>query len=245
MGSESDKHKSQMTNNTNDIVKDAYQRADVLDLERQALALYGSIETEKDKNALREILQKRKEILDSEFVFTEETAKWVKSFNDYLTRVILKAQKLCTEELARLMKECPERKPETRIEIGLGDLPELHPVQEWPCNDYDETLWDVITDTDIETLWDRWNDAFMTIEGTLEPFDEKKRLLGLESDDDTWADVCHFPSDWAEGIQLTMPFHQLQDHSYMSLYDFIFVNKLRVEGHYTFHISKLLLAHDE
>lgn len=245
MGSESDKHKSQMTNNTNDIVKDAYQRADVLDLERQALALYGSIETEKDKNALREILQKRKEILDSEFVFTEETAKWVKSFNDYLTRVILKAQKLCNEELARLMKECPERKPETRIEIGLGDLPELHPVQEWPCNDYDETLWDVITDTDIETLWDRWNDAFMTIEGTLEPFDEKKRLLGLESDDDTWADVCHFPSDWAEGIQLTMPFHQLQDHSYMSLYDFIFVNKLRVEGHYTFHISKLLLAHDE
>ena len=227
------------------IVRNAYQRPDVLDLERQALALYGSIETEKDKNALRDLLQKRKDILDSEFVYTIETAELVKSFNDYLTRVILKAQKLCNEELARLMKECPERKPETRIEIGLGDLPELHPVKEWPCNDYDETLWDVITDADIETLWDRWNDAFITIEGTLEPFDEKKRLLGLESEDDTWADVCHFPSDWAEGIQLTMPFHQLQDHSYMSLYDFIFVNKLRVEGHHTFHISKLLLAHDE
>ena len=104
------------------IVRNAYQRPDVLDLERQALALYGSIEIEKDKNALRNLLQKRKEILDSEFVYTKETAELVKSFNDYLTRVILKAQKLCNEELVRLMKECPEKKPETRIEITTVPL---------------------------------------------------------------------------------------------------------------------------
>ena len=215
-----------------DIVKNAYQRPDVRDLERQALEMYAEIDV--DTEALREILQKRKDILDSEFVYTKETAEWVKKFNDYLTRIILKAQKLCNEELARLMKECPEKKPETRIEISFGELPKLHPVQNWPCNDYDETLWDVITDPDIEGLWDRWHDAFMTIKGTLKPFNEKDHLLGLNSEDDTWADVCHFPMDWAEGIQLTMPFHMLQEDSYMSLYDFIFVNKFNIEGHHTF-----------
>ena len=218
--------------NLSDIVKEACQRPDVQNLERQALELYAAMDD--DTEALREILQKRKDILDSEFVYTKETAELVKKFNDYLTRVILKAQKLCNEELARLMQECPEKKPETRIEISFGDLPELHPVQNWPCNKYDDSMWDVITDADVEGLWDRWNDAFMTIKGTLEPFNEKEELLGLNREDDSWADVCHFPSDWAKGIQLTMPFHQLQDHSYMGLYDFIFVNKLHVEGHHTF-----------
>ena len=218
-----------------DIVKDAYQRPDVQDLERQALELYAAMN--EDTDALREILQKRKAILDSEFVYTKETAELVKKFNDYLTRIILKAQKLCNEELARLMKECPERKPETRIEISFGDLPKRHPVQNWRCNKYDESMWDIITDADIEVLWDRWNDAFMTIEGTLKPFDEKDNLLGLHSEDDTWADVCHFPLDWAEGIQLTMPFHMLQDHSYMSLYDFLFVEKFHVKGHHTFYLG--------
>lgn len=221
--------------NLSDIVKNAYQRPDVRDLERQALTLYAAMDA--DINALREILQKRKDILDSEFIYTKETAELVKKFNDYLTRIILKAQKLCNEELERLMKECPEREPETRIEISFGDFPELHPVQNWLCNKYDESMWNIITDADIEVLWDRWNDSFMTIKGTLEPFNEKEKLLGLNSEDDTWADVCHFPLDWAEGILLTMPFHSLQDHSYMCLYDFLFVNNFHIEGHHTLKYS--------
>ena len=218
-----------------DIVKNAYQRPDVRDLERQALTLYAEMDI--DIDALREILKKRKDILDSEFVYTKETAGLVKNFNDYLTRIILKAQKLCNEDLARLMKECPEKNPETRIGISFGNLPDLHPVQNWQCNKYGESMWNIITDADIEVLWDRWNDSFITIKGTLDPFNEKEKLLGLNSEDDTWADVCHFPLDWAEGIQLIMPFHTLQDHSYMSLYDFIFVNKFDVKGHHTLKYS--------
>ena len=158
------------------------------------------------------------------------------SFNDYWKEKAAKRRKSWAGKAQRFAQKHMqlEREPETRIEISFGDLPELHPVQNWLCNEYDESMWNIITDADIEVLWDRWNDAFMTIEGTLKPFNEKERLLGLNSEDDTWADVCHFPLDWAEGIQLTMPFHMLQDHSYMSLYDFIFVNKFHVIGHHTF-----------
>ena len=55
--------------NLSDIVKGAYQRPDVRDLERQALELYAAMDD--DTEALREILQKRKDILDSEFVYTK------------------------------------------------------------------------------------------------------------------------------------------------------------------------------
>lgn len=216
-------------------VRRVYNMPDICALERVAVEMYE--DSPDDYQELRRILETRRNLLNDNFIYDNESAKFVQHFNDLLSNVIIKAQKRCNDDLQRLLADCPERNPDVSIYIGLGEIPECHPYKNWARNKWGETVWDIITDADVEELWDRWNDSFITIRASESPIDELD-LLGLSDENDSWAGTCHLPKEWTGGMRITMQFHQLYSHSYMSLYDFMFVDKFQIELSHKITYSK-------
>lgn len=188
--------------------------------------------TDEENHLMKHLLETRRNVLWHLNVYDDETKRLLTDFNAAL-------RKACTELYRRTMatyqeilnhKDCL-RDFEVEGKIFLCyNYPAKHPVQRETA----KQTWEALTQGGFCVLYDDDGCACPLHFSNKYPpgycgHESLEDWIGMKDENDNWNEGLD--REWSKDLHLILPFHNLYDHYYFSLYDLIYVREFNLEVH--------------
>lgn len=214
-------------------IEKLYENPKLVDIEETILSLEEH-PCKNNDNEIERLFLERKKFLDAAFPFNNETSKLLRTFNESLRSALVETYEKTKEYYDKVLRWNDDKTFRVESKLTLGEYPALHPIQTERSHD----IWNILSYGGYDNYYDLVgiNDLFMDKDcpeniNTLDYF----LYLGRAGEKvDNWNE--HLPTDWSKDMNLLYGFHNLYDHTWFSLYDFIFVREF--EQNYEIYIER-------
>ena len=167
------------------------------------------------------LLRARRDILNEmELAHQAELLPDIIAFNDALTDALKRMYERAHEVYAQVSSLSSDVHLEAKCFLSY-DYPSLHPYQA----DDREELWGALCDTGLNKLYD--SGVTFTLELPRDKDESFDFISGLDCTPPNWNEGLN--QELTKNLQLNRAFHNLFDHTYFALTDFIFVRNFNIE----------------
>ena len=211
-------------------IKSIYEDPQVVAIENEIL-LPGTNKQYANEREFEKLFRERRRLLNQAFEFNDENAKLVRDFNECLRKALTDLYNKTHEYFQTVAEWNDCKNYYVCALLKLGDYPDnyppLHPVQ----TERRREIWEIMSEYDSYYVHCGINDLVVDV-------DDKEReslmyFLYLE-EVQNWNECL--PRDWSKDMNLLYGFHNLYDHTWFSLYDFLFVREFTQE--FEFHVDR-------
>ena len=214
-------------------IKSIYEDPQVVAIENKIL-MTGTHKGYVNEHDFDELFRERSWLLNRAFEFNDANAKLMRDFNECLRKALTDLYHKTHEYFQTVAEWNDWKNYNVWALLKLGDYPgnypPLHPVQ----TERRREIWEIMSVYDDYYVKCGINGGDLAVD-----VDDKEReslmyFLYLNEEVDNWNE--RLPRDWSKDMNLLHGFHNLYDHTWFSLYDFLFVREFTQE--FEFHVDR-------
>lgn len=223
-------------------VQEIFNSTAVRSIEEQILGLYYEIEehrstNDKNKKAIRSLLEVRKRVLNSMFVLDEQNKQLMAEFNEAMKQQLIEMRKRTIDLYNKVSQPDMDGRIEVEGKCFMGyEYSKIHPVQSMRA----KKMWAVLNATldDYIFLYSEDGVHKFYVSGVGANIESENEFLYLNEELDNWNE--ELDREMTADMHLTYAFHNLFSHLDFSIYDLLWVRDFNIEIHveYDYHTYK-------
>ena len=214
-------------------VQEIFNSTPVRSIEEQILSLYHEIEEhrstyDENKKAIRNLLEVRKQILDSMFVMDEQNKQLLAEFNEAMKQQLIEMRKRAIDLYNKVYQPDMNGRIEVVGKCFMGyEYSKIHPVQSMRA----KKMWAVLNGSLDDYIFLYCEDGVCRFEISSDDqkIESENEFLYLLKEPENWNEGLD--RDMTSDLHLIFAFHDLFQHLDFSIFDLLWVRDFNIEIH--------------